>query len=182
MSELFLEFFTEEMPSGLQSNIRENLLSLFKENLEKNDIPYKSANSYSTPNRLVIYIEGIPKKIKQKGMKIKGPNLNSPSKALEGFLRSNNIEKKDLTEEENEKGKFYFAFIKPKTIDVFEKLSKLTPETIGKISWKKSMRWSNYELSWGRPLKSILALFDNKIIKFKFFHFCLLYTSPSPRD
>ena len=50
MSELFLEFFTEEMSSGLQSNIRENLLSLFKENLEKNDIPYKSANSYSTPN------------------------------------------------------------------------------------------------------------------------------------
>ena len=170
MSELFLEFFTEEMPSGLQSNIRENLLSLFKENLEKNDIPYKSANTYSTPNRLVIYIEGIPKKIKQKGMKIKGPNFNSPSKALEGFLRSNNIEKKDLTEEENEKGKFYFAFIKPKTIDVFEKLSKLTPEIIGKISWKKSMRWSDYELSWGRPLKSILALFDNKIIKFKFFH------------
>ena len=29
MSELFLEFFTEEMPSGLQSNIRENLLSLY---------------------------------------------------------------------------------------------------------------------------------------------------------
>ena len=71
MSELFLEFFTEEMPSGLQSNIRENLLSLFKENLEKNDIPYKSANTYSTPNRLVIYIEGIPKKIKQKGLEKK---------------------------------------------------------------------------------------------------------------
>ena len=32
------------------------------------------------------------------------------------------------------------------------------------------MKWSNYELSWGRPLKSILALFDRKIIKFKFFH------------
>ena len=91
MSELFLEFFTEEMPSGLQRNIRENLLNLFKENLEKNDINYKSAISYSTPNRLVIYIEGIPKKIKQKGLKIKGPNINSPAKALEGFLRSNNI-------------------------------------------------------------------------------------------
>ena len=170
MSEFFLEFFTEEMPSGLQKNLRQNLLSLFKENLEKNDITFKSGTSYSTPNRLVIYFYGIPKKIKQKALKIKGPNLNAPVQALEGFLRSNNLQKKDVTEEENEKGKFYFAYIKPKTVDVFERLSQLIPETILKFSWKKSMKWSNYELSWGRPLKSILALFDSKIIKFKFFH------------
>ena len=170
MSEFFLEFFTEEMPAGLQKNARENLLNLFKENFEKNNITFRSGTSYSTPNRLVIYFDGIPKKIKKKGVKIKGPNLSAPAQALEGFLRSNNLQKKDVTKEENEKGKFYFAFIKPKTIDVFEKLSELIPETIVKFSWKKSMKWSNYELSWGRPLKSILALFDRKIIKFKFFH------------
>ena len=32
------------------------------------------------------------------------------------------------------------------------------------------MKWSVYDLTWGRPLKSILALFNHKIIKFKFFH------------
>ena len=32
------------------------------------------------------------------------------------------------------------------------------------------MKWSDYDLSWGRPLKSIIALFNNKIINFNFFH------------
>ena len=32
------------------------------------------------------------------------------------------------------------------------------------------MKWANYELSWGRPLKSILAIFNNKHLKFKYAH------------
>ena len=32
------------------------------------------------------------------------------------------------------------------------------------------MRWGGYDLSWGRPLKSILCLFDKNTIPFNFFH------------
>ena len=32
------------------------------------------------------------------------------------------------------------------------------------------MKWSNYDLNWGRPLKSIAALFNKKVINFNFFH------------
>ena len=32
------------------------------------------------------------------------------------------------------------------------------------------MKWSNNEIFWGRPLHSILALFNNKIITFKYGH------------
>ncbi len=32
------------------------------------------------------------------------------------------------------------------------------------------MKWSIYALNWARPLRSIIALFDNKIINFNFFH------------
>ena len=32
------------------------------------------------------------------------------------------------------------------------------------------MRWGEYNLSWARPLKSILAVFDNKSLEFKFHH------------
>ena len=32
------------------------------------------------------------------------------------------------------------------------------------------MKWSTNEMNWGRPLKSIIALFDNKVINFNFFH------------
>ena len=32
------------------------------------------------------------------------------------------------------------------------------------------MKWSNYDLNWGRPLRSILALFDKKHLKFQYAH------------
>ena len=32
------------------------------------------------------------------------------------------------------------------------------------------MKWSNYDLNWGRPLRSIMAIFDKKHLKFKFAH------------
>ena len=46
----------------------------------------------------------------------------------------------------------------------------MLPEILQDYSWKKSMKWSNYDLSWGRPLKSIIALFNNEVINFNFFH------------
>ena len=32
------------------------------------------------------------------------------------------------------------------------------------------MKWGEFELNWGRPLKSILSIFDKKILSFKFHH------------
>ena len=114
MPELFLEFFSEEMPANLQKNARKNLLNLFKENFEKNNITYKENLSFSTPNRLVLYFNGIPKEINQKAFEIKGPKIEAPKEALEGFIKSNNLLKKDIKIKENDKGKFYFGNVKSK--------------------------------------------------------------------
>ena len=46
----------------------------------------------------------------------------------------------------------------------------IIPEALQSYSWKKSMKWSVYDLSWGRPLKSIIALFNNEVVNFNFFH------------
>jgi glycyl-tRNA synthetase beta chain len=32
------------------------------------------------------------------------------------------------------------------------------------------MKWGEFDLNWGRPLKSILSVFDKKVINFKFHH------------
>ena len=32
------------------------------------------------------------------------------------------------------------------------------------------MKWSNYSLVWGRPLRSILSIFNNKHLKFSYYH------------
>jgi glycyl-tRNA synthetase beta chain len=170
MSDFFIELFSEEIPAGLQRNSRNVLLENFQNLFEEKKILFKKSSSFSTPNRLIILFEGLSKEIIQKAEEIKGPNIKAPDKAVEGFLRSNLIDKKDLFIKKIEKGEFYF-FKKPSnktnTIDL---LQEYTPLILDKLQWKKSMIWGNYNLKWARPLKSILAVFDNKSLDFKFHH------------
>ena len=170
MAEFFLELFSEEIPAGLQRNSRVTLLETFQKLFEEKQILFKKNSSFSTPNRLIILFEGISKEITQKAEEIKGPNVNAPEKAIEGFLRSNQIDKKNLFKKKIEKGEFYF-FKKPsKKINTIDLLEKHTPLILDKLQWKKSMKWGSYSLNWARPLKSILAVFDGKSLSFKFHH------------
>ena len=108
MSELFLELFSEEIPSGLQKHAREGILKLFNESFDKLNINFKSNKSYSTPKRLVFFFEGIAEKIEKKGITIKGPKVEAPTVALEGFLKSNNLDRTKVFEQSTEKGRFFF--------------------------------------------------------------------------
>ena len=170
MSEFFLELFSEEIPANLQKKAREIILEKFTVLLESKKINFKKKLSFSTPNRLIVLFQSLDKEIIQKTEEIKGPNINTPDKALEGFLRSNQIDRKEIYQKKIDKGEFYF-FKKPsKKIKTIHLLEEYTPQILDEISWKKSMKWGNFNLNWARPLKSILAIFDNKILNFNFHH------------
>ena len=170
MSEFFLELFSEEIPSNLQQNLREDLLKSFNDLFLEKSILFKKSSSYSTPNRLVVLFEGVQKNVVLKSEEIKGPNIKSPEVALEGFVRSNKIVKKDLYQKKTDKGEFYFFKTKSKKLHTHELLEEFIPILLNKIQWKKSMYWGTFDLNWGRPLKSILAVFDKKKLNFNFHH------------
>mgnify|MGYP000250297209 CR=1 FL=1 len=170
MSEFFLELFSEEIPVGLQKNLREKIFNDFKSLFDDRSIRFKKAFNFSSPNRVVIVFEGLDKQIQIKSEEIRGPKTNAPDQALEGFIRSNKIEKKNLYKKKNEKDEFYFYKTKSKTLKTQDLLSKFIPKILGNYQWKKSMKWGEFDLNWGRPLKSILSIFDKRIISFKFHH------------
>ena len=170
MSEFFLELFSEEIPAGLQKDLREKILNDFKDLFNKKLIKSKKSFSLSSPNRVVIVFEGLDKMIKIKSEEIRGPKIEAPEQALEGFIRSNKIEKKDLYKKKTEKGEFYFYKTKLKSLKTHDLLIDFIPKILESYQWKKSMKWGEFELNWGRPLKSILSVFDKKIISFNFHH------------
>ncbi len=170
MAEFFLELFSEEIPANLQKNFREKLLEEFREYFINKSIKSKKSFSLSTPNRVIIVFEGLQKKIKVVSEEIKGPKTSAPVEAIEGFLRSNKIDKKQLIKRDTEKGEFYFFKTLSKTLNTSDLLKDLIPKLLGSYQWKKSMKWGEFNLNWARPLKSILSVFDEKIIDFKFYH------------
>tara|TARA_A100000164_G_scaffold137087_1_gene121723 strand:- start:1124 stop:1726 length:603 start_codon:yes stop_codon:yes gene_type:complete len=170
MSEFFLELFSEEIPSSLQKSLRNDLLDNFKKLFNEKLISFKNSSSYSTPNRAIISFKGLQNQVILKSEEIKGPNTNSPEIALEGFMRSNNIFKNDLYKQKLDKGEFYFFKTKSKKLNTHDLLEQSIPLILKKVQWKKSMKWGQFDLNWGRPLKSILAVFDKKKLTFNFHH------------
>ena len=170
MAEFFLELFSEEIPARLQKDLRENLLEEYKKHFLQKKIKFKKSFSLSTPNRLIIVFEGLNKEIKIPKEEIRGPKVGASDQALNGFIRSNRIEKKDLYKKNTQKSEFYYFKTKSKKLKIVDLLTKLTPKLLNGHQWKKSMKWGEFDLSWGRPLKSILSVFDNKTINFKFHH------------
>ncbi len=167
MSEFFLELFSEEIPAGLQRNLREKIFEDFKNLFEEKSIKSKKNFSFSTPNRLVLVFEGLDKQIKIKSKEVRGPKTSAPEQALEGFLRSNKINKKDLFKKKTEKDEFYFYKTVATSLKTHDLLTEFIPKILSNYQWKKSMKWGEFDLNWGRPLKSILSIFDKKIVSIK---------------
>ena len=170
MSEFLLELYSEEIPPQLQINARKELKENFEKLLKEENLKYKKINVYSSPTRLIIVIKDIPKKIKIPSKEIKGPKVGVFEDILSSFIRAHNSSRRDVFEKENEKGKFYFIKTKSREISAKELLIKITLNSIASLKWKKSMRWSDNNLIWGRPLRSILAIYNNEHLLFNYGH------------
>jgi len=171
VSELFLELFSEEVPAKLQIKAREQLKEILKKFFEENSVKLKNEPKvFSTPNRIAIKIENLPKDILYKASEKKGPSVLAPEKALDGFLKSNNLSKNKIYKKKTDKGEFYFYKIPKKKIKLSDLLKKNFESLLLRISWQKSMKWGENNLYWGRPLKSILAVLDGKKLQFSFKH------------
>ena len=170
MAELLLELYSEEIPPQLQIGARTQLKEYLESSLKDNEIKYKELLVFSSPTRLILLANDIAENIKVVAKEIKGPKIGSPDQVIQGFVKAKKVSEQDLIEKDTDKGKFYFIKTQPKSILVDELLSKIIPKAISSISWKKSMKWSDHNLMWGRPLQSIFARFNNKKLSFNFDH------------
>ena len=170
MAELLLELYSEEIPPQLQIGARNQLKQFFEKSFVEEGIKYKEISIYSSPTRLTLAVKDLAEKIKIESKEIKGPKVGSPDLILQGFMKAKNVSQNDLVEKETEKGKFYFIKTEPKNTLVEELLILMLPKALASISWKKSMKWSDHNLMWARPLRSIFALFNGRKIAFQFNH------------
>ncbi len=170
MSEFLLELYSEEIPPQLQINARTQLKQQLENSLKEQGIQYKACFEYSSPTRLSIYIKGVPQNIKIKSKEIKGPKIGVPENILHSFVKSRNVSEKELFKKKTEKGEFYYIKTAEKNILVEDLLTSILPKAISSISWKKSMKWSSNNMIWGRPLRSIFAVFNSKKLTFKYQH------------
>ena len=170
MAELLLELYSEEIPPQLQIAARSQIKQFIEKTFEEENIKYKELLVYSSPTRLTLFIKDLAEKIKKEAKEIKGPKVGCTDQIIQGFLRAKKVSENDLIEKETNKGKFYFIKTQSQSILVEDLLIKIIPRSIGAINWKKSMKWSDHNLMWGRPLRAIFARYNNKKLVFNYEH------------
>ena len=167
MSELLLELFSEEIPARLQTKAAEDLKSLITNGLVDAGLTYEGAQVHATPRRLVLSVEGLNAKAADTREERKGPKVDAPQAAIDGFLRSTGLSLDQLTKQEDKKGAFYVAVIKKDGRAATDVIAALVPDVIRKFPWGKPMRWGSGSLKWVRPLQSILCTFDGEVVPFE---------------
>ena len=170
MPELLFELFSEEIPARMQRRAADDLKKLVTDALVERGFLYENARSYFTPRRLALVIDGLPMKGADTREERKGPRVDAPEKAIEGFLKSAGLTSAAdaRIEQDAKKGDYYVAVIEKKGLPTINVLRDILPEIIRTFPWPKSMRWGRESshpgaLRWVRPLQSILCVFGTEI-------------------
>jgi glycyl-tRNA synthetase beta chain len=166
MPELLLELLSEEIPARMQAKAAEDLRALITNGLVDAGLTYEGAQAHAGPRRLVLSVEGLNAKAGDLTEERKGPRIDAPQPAIDGFLKSTGLRLADLTVQDDKKGKFYIATIRKAGRAATEVIAEIVPGTIPKFPWPKSMRWGSGSLRWVRPLQSILCTFDGEVVPF----------------
>jgi glycyl-tRNA synthetase beta chain len=158
MPDLLIELFSEEIPARMQGKAAADLKKLVTDGLVTAGLTYASAGAFSTPRRLVLSVDDLTATSKPVREERKGPRVDAPQAAIDGFLRSTGQLLEQLVIREEKKAEVYYAIIeKPgRTAGVI--VAEVLETAIRSFPWPKSMRWGNGTLRWVRPLHSILCL------------------------
>jgi glycyl-tRNA synthetase beta chain len=147
----------------MQARAAEDLHRLAAEKLGAAGLAFSEAQSFVTPRRLTLAVEGLPKAQPDVSEERRGPRVGAPANAIEGFLKSAGLASLAQCEERDTgKGVFYFAVLRRAGRPTAEVLPALLQQLLVELPWAKSMRFPAARLRWVRPLESVIALFDGK--------------------
>lgn len=169
MSDLLIEILSADIPARMQKKASEDFAKLILAEFDALNIPYQNAEAQSTPRRMIFYVDGLPKTIPDAFEERKGPKVDAPQQAIDGFLRANNLKSLDeCVKKDTGKGDFWFVEIKKPGGNTIDRIKEILPKALQNLAWPKSMNWGEASFRWARPLKSILALFDGELVEGQF--------------
>lgn len=162
MPDLLIELFSEEIPARMQARAAADLQRLMTDGLVEAGLTYASAAAFATPRRLALTVEGLSAESPARREERRGPRVDAPEKAIEGFLRGAGMTRDQLETVEDKKGTFLLARIETPGRAAAEIVAEVLEATIRAFPWPKSMRWGAGNLRWVRPLHSILCILSDE--------------------
>ncbi|MCF6461066.1 glycine--tRNA ligase subunit beta [Clostridium sp. Cult3] len=168
-----LEIGVEELPARLIGSALEQLKNNTKKMLNEERIQFEGIETYATPRRLVLIIEGLGDKQETIQELVKGPakriaydDKGNPTKALHGFMNGQGVEIDQIIIQEYNGEEYIYANVikEGKTTETI--LSENMANIIKSIIFPKSMKWGGKNIRFARPIRWLVSLYNENVLPF----------------
>lgn len=167
MPELLLELLSEEIPARMQARAGDDLQRMMNDRLISAGFLPEGVKAFAGPRRLTLIATGLPLRQADRKEEKKGPRVGAPQGAIDGFLKSAGLSALDQCAiEEDKKGQYYVARLDRPGRATTDIIAEAVTDVVRNFPWPKAMRWGGGDLTWVRPLQSVLCCFDNEVVPF----------------
>ncbi len=172
-SNVLLEIGTEEIPSSYIAPALEQMQKFANDMLTEKMVNFGEIKTFATPRRLILTIADVEEKSKDSVQEFNGPSAKAGkdsngnwTQAILGFSNKHQVKPEQLVIKDTPKGQYYTYSKKIKGEKVTKILAEIFPTIIQKIYFPKTMVWESSCLKFARPIRTIVAMYGDKVIKF----------------
>jgi glycyl-tRNA synthetase beta chain len=172
--ELFIEIGCEEIPAGEVMVAVDWLREDLAKGLDERRLHHGAPKVYATPRRLAVAIPAVDARQADSTREVAGPPVKvafkdgKPTPAAEGFAKQLGLTVKDLVTRPTPKGDYLFASIAETGKPAAQILPELVTGALGRIPFKRTMRWGEGEVAFSRPILWIVALFGGEVVRLSY--------------
>jgi glycyl-tRNA synthetase beta chain len=136
-------------------------------------IDHGAMRTFGTPRRLAVEIDEVAPKQRSESTEILGPPVRvgfdaagRPTVAAEKFAEKAGVPVSRLKRQQTEKGEYLAARKTERGRSTHTVLKTVLPEVVLAVPFPKSMRWAALDITFARPIHTIVALLGDRTIPF----------------
>ncbi len=169
--DFLVEIGTEELPPKALKSLSESFDRSIRDNLTSAGFHLGSTIRYATPRRLAVWVKDLDEKQADQQVEKLGPAVKAafdgegkPTKAAEGFARSNGVTVDQLEQLETDKGLrlAYRSVQEGKT--AIEELPGVVQLALDSLPIPKKMKWGDKKEEFVRPVHWVVMLLGEETI------------------
>ncbi|MCO1333080.1 glycine--tRNA ligase subunit beta [Microbulbifer sp. OS29] len=169
--DFLVELGTEELPPKALHKLMNAFADGITQGLKSAELSFGEVKAYAAPRRLAVAVFGLADKQQDKQIEKLGPAIKAafdkegkPSKAAEGFARSNGVTVEALGRKDTDKGERLAFVSEQKGAETESLLSAIVDKALAQLPIPKRMRWGARREEFVRPVHWLVMLFGNKVV------------------
>ncbi len=170
-----LEIGSEELPWQMIQPAMAQLADLMTGLLTHHRLAHDRIRVFGTPRRLAVLVQGLANRQTPALQEALGPSKavafdaqGQPTKAAEGFAKSQGVDVGELETRDTPKGVYLCAVKREKGVTAATVLTEHLPTLLQRLTFPKTMKWNVSGVRYPRPVRWVVALVGGRGLSFEF--------------